>query len=161
VYVLDIRDIEDLPKAPSSARNFNLLVSSGNYVWVNKQEGTNKFSFTFSDNLLFESGSSTLQPAAHAILDKLAMTIQEGEYLVYIDGHTDSIPIHNDFFSSNDELSLARARAVLEYFLTRGKVNPKKLAMGGYGSWFPLNGNETPETRAMNRRVEIIFERVS
>jgi len=162
VHSLDIRDIsEGDPGQASSNKEFNLLVSSGSGVWINRGKEKTKFSFIFSDKLMFESGSSILSPRAHAILKKLADFMHSTDYHAYIDGHTDNIPIHNEQFSSNDQLSLARAHAVLDYLLTEGQLGPEKLALGGYGSSHPLRENKTPEERAINRRVEIIFEKAN
>lgn len=162
VHSLDIRDIsEGDPGKASANKEFNLLVSSGSGVWINRGKEKTKFSFIFSDKLMFESGSSVLSPKAHDILQKLAEFIRSTDYHAYIDGHTDNIPIHNEKFSSNDELSIARAQAVLDFLLAEGQIEPEKLAVGGYGSSHPLKGNGTAEDRAINRRVEIIFEKVT
>lgn len=161
IHMLDIRDIDEGSDGyPISDKDFKLLVSSGSGVWLNKGEETTKFSFIFSDQLLFTSGSSRFSSMGRSILDKLAGFIQAADYRAYVDGHTDNIPIHNEQFSDNDELSLARGQAVVNYLLREGGVNPAKLALGGYGSSHPVSDNSTEEGRAANRRVEIIFEKM-
>lgn len=161
IHMLDIRDIDEVPSgSPAAERDFKLLVSSGSGVWLNKRDKSTKFSFIFSDKLLFDSGSSQLSTRAHGILGTLAEFIATTDYRAYVDGHTDSIPIHNDRFASNDDLSLARGQAVLRHLVTHGQVDPAKLALAGYGSSHPLQDNETSAGRAANRRVEIIFEKM-
>jgi chemotaxis protein MotB len=162
IHMLDIRDIDENTQGQvGSDKEFRILVSSGSGVWLNKGKEDTRFSFIFSDKLLFESGSSVLSWRAYSVLERLAEFLHSSDYRAYIDGHTDSVPIHNEYFASNDELSLARAHAVLDYLLFEGKVGPEKLALGGYGSSHPLRENTTDGDRAMNRRVEIIFEKMN
>lgn len=159
---LDVRDVNEISTNQTGGnKEFKLLVSTGSGVWLNKGTEETKFSFIFSDKLMFESGSSTLSKKAHGVLKKLADFLNTSDYRAYVDGHTDNIPIHNERFSSNDQLSMARARAVLDYLMKEGKLDPGRLAMGGYGSSHPLAGNNTAEGRALNRRVEIIFEKMN
>lgn len=153
-----IRRFEKDMKGSGIKKHFNLLVPSGKGIWINPGKASDKFTFIFSDKLLFASGSSTLKPIADVILAKLAKFLKNPAYHAFIDGHTDNIPIHNKEFASNNALSLARAMAVMNYLIEQGGVNPKHLAAGGYGSSQPLTTNATPQGRARNRRVEIIFQ---
>ncbi len=78
-----------------------------------------------------------------------------------MDGHTDSRPVSGRDFASNDDLSLARAMAVARYLVDKARVPGDKVAVGAYGDSQPLVPNTTPEGLRMNRRVELIFEKVS
>jgi chemotaxis protein MotB len=71
-----------------------------------------------------------------------------------VEGHTDDVPIKSAAFPSNWELSAARAIAVVRFLQDQG-VDPAKLAAAGYGEYQPIAGNDTPEGRAQNRRIEI------
>jgi len=73
---------------------------------------------------------------------------------VLVEGHTDSIPIKNERFPSNLELSLARARSVYQMLLMNG-IPGDRVDYTGCGSKKPVASNSTPEGRARNRRVEI------
>lgn len=160
VYALDIRDLEEARMdGVESDREYNLLVSSGNTLWVHKSRLADKFSFIFGEKLLFKSGRATLNPQVFPILKMLGDFIASSGYYATVEGHTDDIPIHNEYFSSNEDLSLARAQAVLQFLVEQGTADPRRLAMGGYGSSHPLAENSTPAGREMNRRVEIIFQR--
>uniref|UniRef100_A0A831ZJI2 OmpA-like domain-containing protein n=1 Tax=Desulfacinum infernum TaxID=35837 RepID=A0A831ZJI2_9BACT len=159
VYIADVRKLDEVSKTPWK-KDFKLIVSSGNALLVKKRWNPGDFSFIFGDQLLFESGSATLKPQAYAILEKFARFLNEASYKAYVDGHTDDVPVKSAAFASNDELALARAHAVLEYLVTEGKVPPEKVALGGYGDTQPLASNDTPEGRRLNRRVEIIFEKI-
>ncbi len=162
VYVIDVRDINE--KAPDSLsdKEFNLLVSTGNLLWYKREKLYGSFSFIFGDEILFESGSATLKPKAYPLLDKLAKFLKESNYMVFIDGHTDNVkPKPTSPYPTNMDLSIARAMAVLNYFIDKAKVPPTKLAIGGYGDLLPIADNSTPKGRALNRRVELIFKPIS
>ena len=76
---------------------------------------------------------------------------------IRMEGHTDSVPIHNAHYASNWELSAARSIAMLELFSTRFGVPRDKLSISGYADNAPVDTNDTPEGRARNRRVDIIL----
>ena len=109
-------------------------------------------------DLLFAPGSVDLKPGSYPILDQAAKLIASCPNKIRIEGHSDNIPIKNKRFSSNFELSAARALSVLEYF-TRIKGLPAgRFYAVGCGEYRPLFPNDTKEHRAKNRRVWIIFE---
>jgi type VI secretion system protein ImpK len=70
-------------------------------------------------------------------------------------GHTDNVPIRTLRFSSNWELSKARAESVAR--LLAARVDPGRLAVDGVGDTDPIAPNDTPKGQARNRRVEIIL----
>jgi chemotaxis protein MotB len=130
---------------------------SGQAIWYQELKNEVGFSFILGQQLLFESGQATLNPKAYPILDRLAQFMKAGLYSIFIDGHTDDVPIRNERFPSNVELSLARAEAVMEYLVVTGGVNPRLFALGGYGSSHPMVADDTGPKKALNRRVELIF----
>lgn len=115
---------------------------------------------TVSDAALFGLSSVHLTANGTAILDKVAGVIANNEdRQIWIEGHTDNIPIATEFrdnFASNWELSSARAHAALQYFLSKHRLNPSRLAAVGYGEHRPLAENTTSEGRGKNRRVVIV-----
>jgi chemotaxis protein MotB len=79
---------------------------------------------------------------------------------IYVIGHTDNVPIRGSLFgkfSSNWELSTARATAAVRYLTEKAAVNPALLAAVGYGEYHPIASNATPEGRAKNRRIAIVI----
>ena len=78
------------------------------------------------------------------------------DWRVYLEGHTDSIPMHNAEFTSNQELSEARARAVGDFLSARG-IAPERIVAHGWADRHPVASNNTIEGRRLNRRVEISF----
>ena len=77
-------------------------------------------------------------------------------YNLRIEGHTDNIPIHTAEFDSNWELSSARATHIARIFLDLNAMPPERISAAGYAEFHPVAGNDTPEGRAQNRRVDLI-----
>lgn len=118
------------------------------------QHGTR---LSFEDQVLFDFGKATLNPAGHRLLAQLARAIKQVPDAVRVEGHTDNVPIRTKQFPSNWELSVARAVNVVKYFAEVGKVDPRRLSAVGYGESRPLVANTTPANRQKNRRVEILL----
>ena len=72
-------------------------------------------------------------------------------------GHTDNVPIQTARFSSNWELSTARAVQVARFLVAQG-VKPEELSAAGYGEFDPIAPNAEPSGRARNRRIEITLQ---
>jgi chemotaxis protein MotB len=108
------------------------------------------------DKVLFSPGESELKPQAIRVLAGIANSIQEKTETVYIEGHTDNVPISTLEFPSNWELSAARALSVLR-LLEEAGIPPEQLAAVGRSQYIPLTSNDTPENRAKNRRVELMI----
>ena len=83
----------------------------------------------------------------------------ERSHPVVVEGYTDSQPISNSRYSSNWELSGARASAVVDDFAKIG-VLASRMSLQGYGSQAPSTSNSTVEGREKNRRVEIVLSRI-
>lgn len=116
-----------------------------------------KMVIQLADNILFDPGKTQLKDDGRKALEQIGQvlgTIKGREFLVA--GHTDNVPIKSGRFSSNWELSTARAVKVVEFLQEKG-VDPKQLGAAGYGEHDPAASNDTPESRALNRRIEIIL----
>jgi len=105
----------------------------------------------------FASGDDTVALASVPILAKIAAEIQGFGNPVRLEGHTDSVPIHNSRFRSNWELSAARSIAMLELLQEKFGIAPERLAVAGYAENAPADTNETEEGRAHNRRVDLVI----
>jgi chemotaxis protein MotB len=110
-----------------------------------------------SEHALFDLGSADISAEALPLLQKIGAIISKTAYLIRIEGHTDNLPIHTAQFPSNWELSTARAVNVLRYFIKNHNIDSGRLAAEGFSEFHPLVANDSPENRAKNRRVEIIF----
>lgn len=105
----------------------------------------------------FSSGTDVLDQSNLPVIRKLAELIATLPNSIQIEGHTDSIPIHNARFKSNWELSCARAIAVLETFCGTYQLNRARFSVVGRADTVPMDSNETPEGRARNRRVDVVI----
>lgn len=112
---------------------------------------------SIGEKFAFNSGSADIKPEAKPLLKKLAEVLIRFKGKLYIEGHTDDIPIKTKKFRSNWELSTARAVNTLRYLTEQANVPGEKLAAVGYGSSRPIVLNDTPRHRALNRRVEIVI----
>ncbi|MCL2665363.1 MAG: flagellar motor protein MotB [Defluviitaleaceae bacterium] len=112
------------------------------------------------DGILFGAGSADLIPGAYNVLEILIVEmLKYPENEIRVEGHTCDLPINTERFPNNLYLSSARADTVVLYFIEKG-FSPKRFTSEGKGEWWPIASNETPEGRALNRRVEIkIFAR--
>ena len=110
---------------------------------------------------LFKKKSAKLTPEARPVLNEIVKIIKtKGKnHKVFIQGHTDDVPIHTAKFDSNWELSAVRATAVLRHFYDKG-IDPEKLTATGYADTFPMVPNNTKEGRAKNARIEFILEKI-
>lgn len=104
------------------------------------------------NDVLFPSGSATLTTQANEIVRRLGRVLNGIDNPIYVEGHTDNVPISQETFPSNWELSAARASAVIR-LLASGGVSPRQMTALGFGEYRPTQGNDTPEGRAANRRV--------
>jgi chemotaxis protein MotB len=117
--------------------------------------------FVFQSELLFESGSASLDPAGQGQLRELARTLEdvagrippEVDWVLRVDGHTDRQPIRDGSFRSNWELSVARAISVID-FLTRQGIPPEHLAAAGFGEYRPIDPRDDEVAYRRNRRIE-------
>ena len=118
--------------------------------------------FVFSAEVLFASGSATLQADGMKQMATFARTLmiivdtipKDVKWILRVDGHSDLVPISTPQFPSNWELSTARATSVVKFLISEG-VPPSKLAATGFGEFQPLINNMSPKANLQNRRIEM------
>jgi chemotaxis protein MotB len=111
-----------------------------------------------NSGLLFPSGSASPTNSAKEILKVIYGVIGNVTNYIRIRGYTDNQPIHNEIFTSNWELSVYRATAIL-HLLEQLNLAPERMAIEGYGQYNTSTSNDTPEQRAQNRRVVIAISK--
>ena len=109
------------------------------------------------DDAAFPVGSTDVSPAALGMIGTIADTVRSVPNGVRIEGHTDDVPISTSRYSSNWELSTARASAVVAYLVQHVGVDPARLSAAGYGEFHPRVANDSPMNRARNRRIDIVI----
>ena len=111
-----------------------------------------------NSGLLFPSGSSSATNSATQILNVIYAVIGNVTNFVRVRGYTDNQAINTEIFSSNWELSVFRATAILRELESLG-LNPARMAIEGYGQYYPTADNTTTEGRARNRKVVIAISK--
>jgi chemotaxis protein MotB len=109
--------------------------------------------------MFFALGKADLRPEAQRFLERLAEIIKLTPYDIHVVGHTDDKPINTPAFPSNWELSLVRASHVARYLIKSGGLDPARFVVMGRGEFEPVSADGDNQSRALNRRVEIIITR--
>jgi len=111
-----------------------------------------------NSSLLFPSGSSSATNSAEAIISNIYDVIRQSSNFIRVRGYTDNQAINNEIYSSNWELSVFRATAILRVLETLG-LNPARMAIEGYGQYYPSQDNLTEQGRAKNRKVVVAISK--
>ena len=144
---------EDLKKKISDA----LVGFNSSELTVTMKNG--RVYISMQEALLFPSGSAVVNPKGKEALSKVAGVLNTSSDInIDVEGHTDSIPIHNKMYNDNWSLSTARATSIAHVLIDEYRVNPAKLIASGRSEYDAVASNTTPEGRAQNRRTEIILE---
>ena len=101
-------------------------------------------------NVFFDTDKSDLKPESEVELNRLVTLMQQNlKMKIEIGGHTDNTgnKEHNAVLSKN------RAKSVFDYLVSKG-IDSERMTYAGYGSDKPVETNDTPEGRALNRRTE-------
>ena len=146
------------------------LEKEGIKVSIDTQHGI----LRISEGVLFDVGLADVKPQGKTVVQKLGMVIentlnteefQGSVETIFIEGHTDNIPINNGVFPSNWELSTKRA---INTWLIMSNANPKLttlqnnrhqtvFSVSGYADTRPIADNNSDAGRRENRRIDIRF----
>lgn len=164
--VKDIKDLEVKTKEPESgnteyedlAKKLNNTIEKNGLTEVIKLRKEDRgIVLQLDETILFEPGKADLKENNKEVLETITTIINEHDNDVLIEGHTDNVPMNNKEFASNWELSAARALSAVTYFVHDKQIDPMRFSVKGYGEYKPLVPNDTPENRAINRRIDILM----
>ena len=145
---------EELVKMASDFKTYFAQKNLQDKIEVEQNE--QYITLNFKDGILFDSGKAELKPQALGALDIVANELAKyPENNIKIEGHADNKPINTSRFPNNWYLSSARAISVAMYFTNQKSFSPERISAEGFGEFRPKVANDTPENRAINRRVEI------
>ena len=108
----------------------------------------------------FPSGTDVIDPGTYATINKVAEVIRGLPNPIQIEGHTDSVPIHNARFRSNWDLSSARAISMLQLLTGRFELPESRFSVVGRADTVPVDSNETDAGRQRNRRIDVIISNI-
>jgi len=121
---------------------------------IKVEEEERGLKITFSVKVLFGIGKAILREDAYSAIEQaIGMLKAYPLNKVSIEGHTDSV----GKAEHNQKLSEMRGRAVYDYIVERGGIDPGRLSVKGWGEEKPIASNKTARGRDVNRRVEIII----
>ncbi|UOQ51478.1 OmpA/MotB family protein [Hymenobacter cellulosivorans] len=134
-----------------------LLGFNANDLQVNVRNG--KVYVSLSEQLLFKSGSTKVDPKGQDALKKLATALQGNQDVnVLVEGHTDNVPITKGTLGMKDNWDLSVLRATeITRILTESGLSPAQVTPSGRSQYVPVAANTTPAEKALNRRTEIIL----
>lgn len=123
------------------------------------EQKNGKVYVSLEEQLLFASGSYTIEPKGVDILKKLAKVLEQNKDVnVMVEGHTDNVPYRGSgALKDNWDLSVKRATSVVKIITTNSSTDPKRLTAAGRGEYVPLDPANTADARRKNRRTEIIL----
>ncbi|MBN1654341.1 MAG: OmpA family protein [Deltaproteobacteria bacterium] len=136
-------------------QQFRQMISSGKLAVVFRR---GRMVVELPEKVLFPSGSADItKDGADALrqVSKVLRRVRDKRFIVA--GHTDNVPISNEQFRSNWELSVARAVNVTKSLISSG-LNPQRLVAAGHAQFDPVATNSNAAGKQKNRRIEIILE---
>lgn len=136
----------DVQRALQTLIDQNLIKVRRSKLWVEVE---------IKDSVLFGSGQASINPSAVHVVKDLAKILAPFPNVVRVEGFTDNVPIDNNVYPSNWELSSARAASVVRLMIEHG-IDPQRLLAVGYGKYHPVADNKTAAGRRKNRRVTLV-----
>lgn len=158
-----LRDLQALMKQRDSSMNAlresvekSLLGFKDSGLEIEVKNG--KVYVKMSNQLLFKSGSTSIDKRGREALQQLATVLaQQTEISIMIEGHTDNVPINSSRFADNWDLSVLRSTEVARILTIENGIDPKRIIASGRSEFMPISELNDPESRASNRRTEIIL----
>jgi chemotaxis protein MotB len=124
---------------------------------IEVQQMRDGISVNLAQDILFKSGSATLDNAGRDLLLKVSDQLKNSPFQIVVTGNTDNQKIGAALaarYPTNWELGGARASRIVRLFEEAG-IDKTRLAAVSFADSRPRMPNETAEGRAKNRRIEI------
>jgi len=150
------QDIHRALKRVRAGGRFNETVHLGENVTISMQN--DDVVLTLSDKVLFGPNSAVLSGPYLRALEEMGDEFKIMENPIEVEGHTDDRPVQGGGYTSNWDLSAARAISIVRYFTEHCGVPTWRISAVAYGEHKPAASNETEEGRAKNRRVAIVIK---
>ncbi|WP_211749657.1 flagellar motor protein MotB [Paenibacillus sp. Marseille-Q4541] len=148
------KEQEDLEKLKKQLDDY--IDKNGLTKQLDTKLNQSQLMITIADNALFASGAANVKPEAKVLAKNISRMLEQfPSYDVIVTGHTDNMPISNNEYTDNWDLSSDRALNFLKIVLQNSNLDPSKFTPSGFGEYHPVASNSTAEGRAQNRRVEI------
>lgn len=145
-----------LSGAPADKREA-LSRALGNLVGEKGVPYRNGFIFSLDEGRVFLPGSVEISVPGRSKLKSIGAILKRSDVFVRVEGNTDGLPVAIRGYSSNWELSLALAVAVVKYLVSEGGIAPERLSAAGYADTRPRVPKDHPQSRQLNRRVDFFI----
>ncbi|MDU0370248.1 OmpA family protein [Hymenobacter endophyticus] len=134
-----------------------LLGFTAQDLQVNVRNG--KVYVSLSEQLLFKSGSTKVDPKGQEALTKLAIALKGNQDVnVLVEGHTDNVPVAKGTAGMRDNWDLSVLRATeITRILTQAGLPAAQVTPSGRAEYAPIATNDGAMNKALNRRTEIIL----
>lgn len=160
----------DVTRAELLMRIHEQLAQDGIKVTIDEQHGI----LRISEGVLFDVGTAEVKPQGRRVIHKLGViltdVLQSDEFAgtvetIFIEGHTDDVPINSPDFPSNWELSTKRAINTWRLMVAgsplldqlKNESGQPIFSCSGYAETRPIADNADAEGRRANRRIDIRF----
>lgn len=155
-----LKDQQELKEIQSNVDNF-IAVNELESTFATKMTDEGLL-ITIRDSVLFDPGKADVKGDYKAIAKELSTILNmDPPRHIVVTGHTDNVPMNNEEFGSNWELSVMRAVNFMKIIMeNNSKLDPKYFSAKGYGEFNPIASNDTAEGRAQNRRVEVLIQQL-
>lgn len=138
----------------------NYVAAQGAQNSISVTQGDGYVFISFNDAIFFDGDSYVLRDSGMDVLNEVGKVLAKARDSideVRVLGHTaQSSPDKENNVTADRFLASNRATVVLVYLQEQNVLDAAKLVSVGYGQWRPVAGNNSPEERAQNRRVELI-----
>lgn len=133
------------------------LILENNYNnSINFEENEGSLTIHIVGDVLFPPGTSILNEGSKDILKRISTIVNNLPNDIRVEGHSDNLPVNSREYPSNWHLSINRALNTAEFLMESENINPERITIMGLADSFPIASNDTPEGRAINRRVDIV-----
>lgn len=122
---------------------------------VDVSKNNERIVIRFPERFAFPTASETLTEQFSPVIAKIVVLLEKTRGSIIVAGHTDDVPINNERFRSNWELSSSRAVSVIHALLAQSNIPATRFVAEGHAETQPLAPNINAANRASNRRVEI------
>lgn len=149
----ELSELEELQK------RINAYIEDNNLQLSLKTELTDEgLLITIMDHALFDSGSAIIKQEAEQLAREISILLDmDPPRYIQVAGHTDDVPMNNEQFRSNWDLSAMRAINFLKIILENDNLEPSRFSANAFGEYQPVATNETASGRQQNRRVEVLI----
>ncbi|MGD2116881.1 MAG: OmpA family protein [Chromatiales bacterium] len=114
-----------------------------------------------NNEILFKNGEALLKPAGQKLLKQVAELLKNYPHnKIAIQGHSDDQPLRGELkeqYHSNWNLSAARAASAIHYLQHIENIEPERMILVAYSAYNPIVENRDADSRARNRRIEIML----